>query len=197
MNRRGLSADEIALLVSSARDSEESSSDDEAIGDFTSDGHSYVLSGESLAHASRATLSLPPPAERDSLLLYETLDFDDMATYEDNEDTVDNDRASNNEAEDNDNIAEDNGNQIDDSSDSEFAFTWCDIEPNFVEPDLPDFTEPVGVSSEASSAKSPLECFRLFFTSALISILVTQTNCVLLKHLHLPIIGKKQLRMKC
>ena len=37
------------------------------------------------------------------------------------------------------------------SSNSEFEFSWCDIEPNFVEPDLPDFHEPVGISSEASS----------------------------------------------
>ena len=81
--------------------------------------------------------------------------------------TTSNNADSNNEAEDSD-------SEVDNSSDFEFA--WCDIDANFVEPDLLDFQEPVGVTSEAGSAKSPLECFKLFFTPVLLSILVSPTN---------------------
>ena len=109
------------------------------------------------------TLSLPLSAERDSLLSCETSDLEneledsreDEYTINLNEDagTTSNNADSNNEAEDSD-------SEVDNSSDFEFA--WCDIHANFVEPDLPDFQEPVGVTSEASSVKSPLEYFKLF-----------------------------------
>ena len=148
MNGQGFSADKIALLVSNSRDDEESSSDEEAIGDFTSDSHTYVLSSESLAHGSRAILSLPSPAERDSLLLCEASDSEDTASAKNDEDIVGDSGTINNSDNEAEDEAEDNDSEVDnndandsagDSSDSEFEFTWCDIKPNFVEPDLPDF----------------------------------------------------------
>ena len=143
-----------------------------------------VLSSESLVQASRTAFVLASPCERDSLLLCESSDFD-VANDDCLDDTSD-DTLAGNEGEsvgnaamiDNDynSEAEESGSEVDDDNESEFEFNWCEVEPNFVEPDLPDFCEPVGVSSEATAAKSPIECFKLFFTGALISILVAQTN---------------------
>jgi len=61
-------------------------------------------------------------------------------------------------------------------SESEFSFKWCEAVANSYDPELPEFDEPVGVVDEAKSAKSPVQCFYLFFTSAVISVLITQTN---------------------
>ena len=165
MSVQRLSAGEIALLVCNNCDGNEYGSEDEAIGDFTaSDGCSYVLSGDSLVQSSRTTLSLPLPAERDSLLLCETSDLEDELedSREDEYTAVDlnEDAGTTSNNADSDNEAEDSDSKVDNSSD--FEFVWCDIDANFVEPDLADFQEPVGVNSEASSAKSPLECFKLF-----------------------------------
>jgi len=173
------SAEEIALLVSDVVCEDEESSDDEYAGDFTtSDGQTFVLSSESLYHSSRMTSSMPFPSEMDSLLLCETSDFDtanDDRSETGGDEIIDEDDGA---ACRNDGNSEtvDSSNEADDSRDWEFEYKWCDVEENFAEPDLPDFCEPVGVSGEARSAKSPFECFTLFFTSAVISILVTQTN---------------------
>ena len=108
------------------RVNEESSSDDEAIGDFTSDGHTYVLSSESLTHDSRVILLLPSPAERDSLLHFETSDSEGTASYcaENDEDIVSNSGTINNsdnvaedEEEDNDSEVENNDNNANDNAD--------------------------------------------------------------------------------
>ena len=113
-------------MVTNSRENEESSSDDEAIGDFTSDGYTYVLSSESLTHDSRAIFSLPLPAERDSLLHFETSDSEDTASYcaENDEDIVgdsgtinNSDNVAEGEVEDNDSEVENNDNNTDDNAD--------------------------------------------------------------------------------
>ena len=58
----------------------------------------------------------------------------------------------------------------------ESRFTWQKAEPNSVDTDLPQFSEPHGPSPQAQQAKNPLDCFKLFFVPAIWSILVTQTN---------------------
>ena len=64
----------------------------------------------------------------------------------------------------------------DDSGPAPFVFNWAEAPANGIEPDLPEFKEPTGPSSKAKLAKTPLECFQLFFVPALVSILMTQTN---------------------
>ena len=173
-------ATQLVSLVNDGFDDDDfSSDDDEAVGDFTTmDGQSFVLTSESLIQASRTTFVLPSPCERDSLLLCESSDFDVA-----NDDCLDDTALAGSEGESIGLVAtseaEESSSEVDDDSDgseSEFEFNWCEVEPNFVEPDLPDFCEQVGVSNEATAAKSPIECFKLFFTTSLVSILVAQTN---------------------
>ena len=205
-------ANQMVLLVCDDIDDDDfSSDDDEAVGDFTTkDGQSFVLSSESLVQVSRTAFVLASLCERDSLLLCESSDFD-VANDDCLDDTSD-DTLAGNEGEsvgnaamiDNDynSEAEESGSEVDDGNESEFKFNWCEVEPNFVEPDLPDFCEPVGISSEATAAKSPIECFKLFLQELSYPFwwhkqIYMPISCVLLKHPHLLIAGEMLLKVKC
>ena len=74
---------------------------------------------------------------------------------------------------DEENLSDDSGS---DNGESAFDYDWCEADPNAICTKLPEFQEPSGPSQEARNAKTPLECFQLFFTTALVTILVTQTN---------------------
>jgi len=110
------------------------------------------------------TSSMPFPSEMDSLLC-ETSDFDtasDDRSETGGDEIIDKDDSSACRNDGNSEIV-DSSNEADDSSDWKFEYKWCDVEENFAEPDLPDFCESVGLSGEARSAKSPFECFTLFY----------------------------------
>lgn len=170
-----LSAEHLALLVTEADlDSESESDDDKAVGDYsTSDETSYILSSELLHHVSLTALPRPSPSEMDSLLL-----CDADARLDDDQETCgvsnDGEVSRTEEVINAPNVGE--SSNVAQGGSSNLKFDWCEVEQNFSDPDLPDFCELVGTTDEASSAKSPLECFQLFFTSTIISILVAQTN---------------------
>ena len=98
--------------------------------------------------------------------------YEDTVSYcTENKDIVGNSAIINNsdneaedKVEDNDGEVENNDDNTDDnatdSSNSEFEFTWCDVEA-IVEPDMPNFHKHVGISSKASSAKSSLDSFKV------------------------------------
>lgn len=170
-----LSAECLALLVTEADlDDKSESDDDEAVGDYsTSDGTSYILSSELLHRVSSTALPRPPPSEMDSLLLCNA-----DARLDDDQETcgVSNDGEVSRTEEVTDAPSDGESSNVAQDRSSDFKFDWCEVEQNFPDPNLPDFCEPVGTTDEASSAKSPLQCFQLFFTSTIISILVAQTN---------------------
>ena len=57
----------------------------------------------------------------------------------------------------------------------QFSYDWCKAVANGYEPQLTEFSEYVGIADEAKSAKILVDCYYLFFTPAVISVLITQT----------------------
>lgn len=108
------------------------------------------------------SVSLPDPSEMDSLLL------DDTGGNGGDSDDENGESMGRNRHE--------TGDSGSDNGESAFDYDWCEADPNAICTKLPEFQEPSGPSQEARNAKTPLECFQLFFTTALVTILVTQTN---------------------
>ena len=46
-----------------------------------------------------------------------------------------------------------------DNGENAFDYDWCEVEPNAICTELPEFQEPSGPSQEARNANTPLECF--------------------------------------
>ena len=155
-------AEAVGLLTARGTDDEEELSEDEMIGDFvTVGGESVVLSSEMLSRVPAMTVA-PLASELDSLLLGE----EDDDVVEEGGDCGEGSAA----------IGHGNTSGKDISDTAPFVFNWTEAPANSIEPELPEFREPTGPSSEAKLAKTPLECFQLFFVPALVSILMTQTN---------------------
>ena len=140
------------------------------VGDFVTDsGQSVVLSGETLSRASDMSVSLPDPSEMDSLLLDDTGGNGGDSDDENGESMGGNGESMGGNRHETGDSGSDNG-------ESAFDYDWCEADPNAICTELPEFQEPSGPSQEARNAKTPLECFQLFFTTALVTILITQTN---------------------
>ncbi len=150
----------VGLLTARGSDDEGELSEDEIIGDFVRGRESVVLSSEMLPRVPAMTVA-PLASEIDSLLLGE--EDDDVA--EKGGDCWEGSTANRHDK-----------TGKDDSGPAPFVFDWAEAPANSIEPDLPEFRKPTGPSNEAKLAKTPLECFQLFFVPALVSILMTQTN---------------------
>ena len=135
----------VGLLTARGSNDEEELSEDEKIGDFvTEGGKSVVLSSEMLSRVPAMTVA-PFALEIDSLPLGE--EDDDVAEGGDCGDGS---------------AARHDKTGKDDSGPAPFVFNWAEAPAKSIEPDLPEFKEPTGPSSEAKLAKHPLSASNCF-----------------------------------
>ena len=152
----------LELFTASADDEEGLSEDEMLVGDFVTDGgQSVVLSGEALSRMSEVCLTCQTWTHCYlTMMLVEMVAMAAMVM----ERTVSH-WMSEPEHEDSNSDSEDT-----------FVYDWCEAEPNSISPEFPEFQEQTCPSDEAKNAKTPFECFQLFFTTVLVTILTTQTN---------------------